>query len=307
MATTDPNQFAYDATDNPDIFEGTLVPVPVPTTTTKYYYHTGDNADFLQAPATEGLPTIEYVYNDGDNADVFPDGMVPSSAIPTTASIGPVTIATIQVKTGNEADLLGFDSGEFGLAEDTARLFIGAPAQRIIADGSTRLFSIDLTKIRYGNRVFVTVNQYSVEFVIDWNSTGGTIALMTFPKAGDIVEIRANNEIQLKGSGMMDMQSVLLSGPVSEPSFTGIGFVSELMDTGIIDFSIVGSGFKQVGTFYFITDLVTIEYAMNSLSLGPNKVNLTAVINGEVIELRYTNTDSAPATLYFNSKTWKTV
>jgi hypothetical protein len=308
MATTDPTlEFAYGAEDNPDNFSGSIVPVPVKKPTTKYAYSSSDNLDVLQvtAPTSNGSE-IEYVYNDGDNADVFPVNMVPESSIPTTASLGTVTIATIQVKTGDEADLIGFDSGEFGYAEDTGRLFIGTPAQRLISDGSSNEIQIDLTKIKYGSKLYVTVNLYTVEFLETWNSNGGIVALLTFPKAGDVIEIRANNEIQIKGSGLMDMSSCELLGDVASPITTGVKFVSELMDTGIIEYSVVGNGFKQVGTFYFITDLVNIEYATNSLSLGSSKVNLSAVIDGNFIVLQYTNSDSAPATLLFNSKTWKT-
>jgi len=216
------------------------------------------------------------------------------------------TTATINVRTGLQADLTGLDSGELGMAEDTNRLFIGTLAQTITADGTTATFAVDLTKIKYGNKLYITVNSATTAATVAWAPGAGIVTIAPQPMAGDIIEIRANNEVQLKNSAVADMQSLAL--PVTgQPNSTGLTFNVASFNTGLIEFSVAGAGYKQVGTFYFISDAGNIEYAANALSIGQNKVELTASITNGVISVDYTNTDIAPATLYYNTKAWKTV
>jgi hypothetical protein len=216
------------------------------------------------------------------------------------------TTATINVRTGLQADLTGLDSGELGMADDTNRLFIGTPAQTIIADGTTATFPVDLAKIKYGNKLYITVNAATTAAAVAWTPGAGIVTIAPQPMVGDIIEIRANNEVQLKNSAVADMQSIplLASVPVTP---TGLTFNATTVNTGLIEFSVAGAGYKQVGTFYFISDAGQIEYAANALSIGQNKVELTASIINGVISIDYTNTDTAPSTLYYNTKAWKTV
>ena len=217
------------------------------------------------------------------------------------------TTATIQVRTGLQADLTGLDSGELGMADDTNRLFIGTPAQTIIADGTTATFAVDLTKIKYGNKLYVTVDSSPASATVTWTPGSGIVTIAPQPAEGAAIEIRANNEIQIKNSAVADMQSMPLQATVTAATSTGLTFNVATVNTGLLEYSIAGAGFKQVGTFYFVTDAGQIEYAANSLSIGTNKIELTASISNGVISIDYTNTDIAPATLYYNSKAWKTV
>ena len=218
------------------------------------------------------------------------------------------TTATIQVRTGLQADLTGLDSGELGMADDTNRLFVGTLPQIITADGTVSTFNVDLTKIKYGNKLYITVNAEPVSANVVWTPGAGVITIAPRPATGDVIEIRANNEVQLKNSAVADMQSVPLpvTGALGSTS-TGLIFDVANFNTGLIEFSVAGAGYKQVGTFYFISDAGQIEYAANALSIGSNKVELTATITNGVISVDYTNIDIAPATLYYNSKAWKTV
>ena len=218
------------------------------------------------------------------------------------------TSATIQVRQGLQTDLTGLDSGEFGLAEDTNRLFIGTPAQIIIADGTTAIFAVDVAKFRYGNKLYITADSSPATATVARTPFSWTVTFSQAPAAGTVIEIRANNEVQLKNSAIADMQSTSLpvTGSMGSTS-TGLTFDASSLDTGLIEFSVGGVGYKQVGTFYFISVGGQIEYAVNALSVGTNKVELTATINAGTISIDYTNTDIAPATLYYNSKAWKTV
>lgn len=217
------------------------------------------------------------------------------------------TNATIQVRTGLQADLTGLASGELGMADDTNRLFIGTPAQTIIADGTTATFAVDLTKIKFGNKLYITVDLSPAAATVTWTPSAGIVTISPQPVSGSIIEIRANNEIEIKNSAVADMQSASLQATVAVAISTGLTFNVTTVNTGVLEYSIAGAGFKQVGTFYFVSDAGQIEYAVNALSIGTNKIELTASISDGVISIDYTNTDIAPATLYYNSKAWKTV
>lgn len=217
------------------------------------------------------------------------------------------TNATIQVRTGLQADLTGLASGELGMADDTNRLFIGTPAQTIVADGTTATFAVDLTKIKYGNKLYITVDSQPAATTVYWTPGSGIVTISPQPAAGSAIKIRANNEIQIKNSAVADMQSIPLQVNITTAASTGLTFNVTTVNSGLLEYSIAGAGFKQVGTFYFVSDAGQIEYAANALSIGINKIELTASISNGVISIDYTNTDIAPATLYYNSKAWKTV
>jgi len=216
--------------------------------------------------------------------------------------------ATLIVRTGAQADLTGLSTGEFGLAEDTNRLYIGSLPQRIVANGNTATFAIDPVYIQYGSKVYVTVDNAPEIVTTNWLPTGGTVVLPFVPNVNSIVEIRVNHELQFKGSGAFGMQSIPLAANVPTAQPTGITMIESATDTGIIEYSIAGAGFKQVGTFYCISGNGGIEYAANSLRIGgESPVELTASISNGVISIDFTNTSSSPATLYYSNKTWKTV
>jgi hypothetical protein len=218
-------------------------------------------------------------------------------------------IATIQVRTGLEQDIEALDKGEFGLAEDSNRLFLGTLAQTFAADGVTATYSIDLTKIKFGSTVYARVNGVAAPITVNWTGTTGSATFLSIPPAGAQVSLSYNSELSFKGqASVIETLTATLAGNTTSFTESTVKFTEATTNSIVIDYSISGNGYKQIGNMYIIVHDGSIDYVVNGITAGPSqpKVELAATLVDDVISITFTNSDAYDATFYYSVRAWRT-
>jgi hypothetical protein len=218
-------------------------------------------------------------------------------------------IATIQVRTGLEQDITALDTGEFGLAEDSNRLFLGTLPQTLVADGTTTTYSIDLTKIKFGSIVHAKVNGVPAPITVNWTGTTGTATFLSTPPAGATIALSYNNELSFKGqASVIETLTATLAGNTTTFTESSVKFTEASTNSIVIDYSVSGNGYKQIGNIYIIVHDGNLDYVVNGITAGPSqsKVELAATLNSGVISIAFTNTDAYDATFYYSVRAWRT-
>lgn len=215
-------------------------------------------------------------------------------------------ISRIQIRRGLYQDLPILHEGELGYATDRKRLFIGNAKDTFTGDGLTTAFTLT-AKIARPQHILVYVNDSRKVPNIDYSVSGTTLTFLgSVPALNANIEVGYNTELEIHNTELVVDSFALGANQTDQP--TGFYFNKHLFNTAIIDYSLKdASGNVAVGHLRMITDYTTVQVFDSFTQTASLGITFSGAINGDNVVLRYTNTSSATANLYYNVKLWNTI
>lgn len=215
-------------------------------------------------------------------------------------------ISRIQLRRGLHEDLPILHEGELGYATDRKRLFIGNAKDTFTGDGLTSVFTLT-AKIARPQHLLVYVDDTRKTPQVHYSVSGTTLTFIGgAPALGAVIEVGYNTELEIHNTELVVDNFQLGANQTDQP--TGFYFDKNIFNTAILDYSLKdASGNMAVGHLRMITDGVTVQVFDSFTQTASLGITFSGAISGDHILLRYTNTSSATAKLYYNVKLWNTI
>jgi hypothetical protein len=214
-------------------------------------------------------------------------------------------ISKIKVRQGNFADLPLLDSGEFGYALDTQRLFIGNSQINVGTGNGVKISYVVPTTLASNNvnGVFVDGTQVNTG---EYSIVGTTLTFATPPSNGAVITALFNGEVDLiRYATIPNIISLAANGNLAD---TGFSVDTSAYNIVIMDYTLESTNGVRVGQLRFGVDtsastvMIDDNYTQTSVVDVVFNVDISVA---NTMKLQYTDNSNAIATFKYTYQLWK--
>jgi hypothetical protein len=215
--------------------------------------------------------------------------------------------AKITVRQGAIAQLPRLSPGEFGMATDVNRLFIGSKVHTATGDGSTTefTFGVDLDKVAEDqayNLYYIDIDGNDQTYNSDYTVDNFKVTFTTAPANGAVITFTYNSEVMLTTppEGIIDVpvDVEVSSGALTNQPFPSITIDPARFGSAKIRYSLVSANHRRNG----VLD-IALDSDVNNITINDNYTQNTgstldhefgkSIVNSQFV-LTVTTTETQP-------------
>lgn len=214
-------------------------------------------------------------------------------------------ISKIKVRQGNFADLPLLDSGEFGYALDTQRLFIGNSQINVGTGNGVKISYVVPTTLASNNvnGVFVDGTQVNTS---EYSIVGTTLTFTTPPSNGAVITALFNGEVDLvRYATIPNIISLAANGNLAD---TGFSVDTSAYNIVIMDYTLESTNGVRVGQLRFGVDTSASTVMIDDNYTQTSVVDVVFNVDigvANTMKLQYTDNNNAIATFKYTYQLWK--